>query len=134
MFWIFAILSFLFIGSGISYLIYFFSPSSHNLKSEETSSVVTRSLPSTPAGAPSSFAVQPEQFSTRYRLVGFVNLHGLDWAVVVDQSGIFRFENPNKFYGRPPISVGDVDGSKVTRWTGAPSSQSSSVFPSGASK
>lgn len=61
--------------------------------------------------------------SAELRVAGQVVLNGQTWVVVSD-GAILRLENPQAFVGRGSMIVGDVDGQRVTTWSG-PARQSS---------
>lgn len=58
------------------------------------------------------------------RVAGEVVLRGERWIVVVDDSGATRLENPAAFVGRGILIVGNVEGQRVTTWTGTPAKKS----------
>lgn len=131
--WVFAFLALLFIGGGLSYLFYFFSPSSHNLKTT-TDSVPSPSqfsnLPSpSPHTSPSSAGGLTPDYSSQYRIAGRVHVDGVLWVVLVDSSGSVRLESPSVFSSPgSPVSVGVVDGKRVASWTGQKKEQAPSLI------
>lgn len=58
------------------------------------------------------------------RVAGEVVLRGERWIVIIDDSGATRLENPAAFVGRGILIVGNVEGQRVTTWTGSPAKQS----------
>jgi zona occludens toxin len=57
-------------------------------------------------------------FSDSWRVVGHVAMHGDRWVVVSNGAGQLRVESPSVFYGEGLAVIGDIDGDKVTRWSG----------------
>ena len=78
---------------------------------------------STPASAgkqPSAPEKPPvKTFSGSWRIVGrYVAANGITWVVVANQAGQLRVESPSNFYGSGMEAVGELDGERVTVWTG----------------
>jgi zona occludens toxin len=79
-------------------------------------------LPVTPAvspGASVSSAPEKPAFSEQWRIVGTYQALGQSWVVVSDISGRLRVESPSVFSSGSASAVGDIDGERVTRWSGA---------------
>lgn len=77
---------------------------------------------STSAGKASSTPEKPpvKPFSVAWRIVGrFVASNGITWVVVANSAGQLRIDSPSNFYGAGLESVGELDGERVTAWTGA---------------
>ncbi|AKU20992.1 zonular occludens toxin domain-containing protein [Massilia sp. NR 4-1] len=53
------------------------------------------------------------------RVAGEVWLRGERWVLVVDEQGAARYENPAAFVGRGVLMVGNIEGQRVTTWSGA---------------
>lgn len=68
---------------------------------------------------PASAVPASPAFSDRWRVVGSYTAKGVTWAVLSDASGRMRLESPSAFLGAGAEVSGDVDGARVTRWTGA---------------
>lgn len=86
-----------------------------------------------PSGVPSASAVPPAPskpavvpFSEVWRVSGSFSADGHTWVVLVDPAGTVRLESPSMFGGAGMVQVGQVDGSRVTAFSGV------SVRPSGA--
>ena len=79
------------------------------------------------AGAPLPAPGQPAKaqnaFSDVWRLVGSFQSKGVSWVVVQNQAGVVRLESPSQFAGSGLVQIGDIDGSKVTIWSGAAAHQ-----------
>lgn len=75
------------------------------------------------AGAPLPSPGQPvtpqKIFSDSWRVVGSFQSKGMAWVVVQNHAGIVRLESPSQFFGSGLATVGEIDGSKVTIWSGA---------------
>lgn len=84
------------------------------------------------AAAPTGAAVVPgasakSEKSDSLRVAGEVVLHGERWILLQDQVGTVRLENPAAFVGRGITTVGNVEGQRVTTWTGQIAKQQSIV-------
>lgn len=75
------------------------------------------------AGASSASGTSSGKSGTM-RVAGEVVLRGERWIVVVDDAGATRFENPAAFVGSGTLIVGNIEGQRVTTWTGATIKQS----------
>lgn len=58
-------------------------------------------------------------FSDSWRIVGRFMANGQTWVVVSNQAGRLRVESPSNFYGNGIAAVGEMDGGRVTVWSGA---------------
>lgn len=58
------------------------------------------------------------QFSDSWRVVGELSADGDRWLVVANEAGRLRVESPSVFHGHGNAVIGDIDGQKVTRWSG----------------
>lgn len=56
--------------------------------------------------------------SEKWRLVGRYQAKGDAWVVVADAAGRLRVESPSMFQGQGLAAIGDIDGERVTHWTG----------------
>ncbi|MEC5159123.1 zonular occludens toxin domain-containing protein [Janthinobacterium sp. CG_S6] len=80
------------------------------------------------AAAASRSAVQLRpSFSQEWRYAGSYTAKGQQWVVLVDSSGRLRAESPSVFSGTGALAVGDVDGTRVTSYSGAVSRSSVST-------
>ncbi len=74
------------------------------------------------SGAPLPLTSQPapshRSFSEVWRIVGSFEAKGLSWIVVVNQAGVVRLESPSQFSGDGLVRIGEIDGGKVTSWSG----------------
>lgn len=59
-------------------------------------------------------------FSDRWRVVGSYSGASGSWVVLADPAGRLRLESPSAFAGAGVAQVGEVDGLKVTRFSGVP--------------
>lgn len=70
--------------------------------------------------APSGQPLTPHKvFSDVWRVAGSFESKGTRWVVVQNQGGVVRLESPSQFAGSGLATVGEIDGSKVTIWSGA---------------
>jgi zona occludens toxin len=69
--------------------------------------------------APGQPATPQKVFSDVWRVVGSFQSKGASWVVVQNQAGVVRLESPSQFSGAGLIQVGEIDGSKVTIWSGS---------------
>ncbi len=86
----------------------------------------TASAPSTAqggaAGATGSTSVpkaaKPE-FSDTWRIAGTAKIGNASYIVIADPHGRLRYESPSMFVQMGPQTIGEIDGAKVTRYSGA---------------
>jgi zona occludens toxin (predicted ATPase) len=71
----------------------------------------------TPVG---SVAGRSVAFSEVWRITGVLNSNGKSWVVLVNAAGAVRVESPSVFHNEGMVRMGEVDGAKVTVWSGAP--------------
>jgi zona occludens toxin len=71
-----------------------------------------------PGAVPVPGQVQPPVVSEVWRVVGSMSAGGNQWVVLSDAAGRLRVESPSVFIGNGAASVGEVDGSRVTPWSG----------------
>lgn len=101
----------------------FFHPSSSS-----TSANVPAKGNSPKAGDPSSTplpnakAESHSTFSDSWKIVGKLDTATEHWVVVANQSGRLRVESPSMFHGGGASTVGEIDGERVSRWSGVSTS------------
>ncbi|MFZ6755375.1 zonular occludens toxin domain-containing protein [Undibacterium sp. Dicai25W] len=66
-------------------------------------------------------------FSQEWRYAGEYLANGTRWIVVVNSVGRLRVESPSMFQSHGQAVIGDIDGDKVTRWSGATNHGGSSI-------
>lgn len=71
------------------------------------------------AGTKSAAAAQKTTFSETWRIAGTARVGNSSYVVIADQSGRLRYESPSMFVQMGPQTIGDIDGAKVTRYSGA---------------
>jgi zona occludens toxin len=74
-----------------------------------------------PVVSHSPFINEAPPVSEKWRVVGTMVSGGLSWVVVSDIDGRLRLESPSSFIGSGSVAVGEVDGSRVSTWSGVPS-------------
>lgn len=79
---------------------------------------------SAPVAAPAPAPARPE-FSEQWRAAGIVTLPDGQYVVLVSPAGDLRYEHPSAFHFKGHALVGDVDGQKVTAFSGARSPSNS---------
>jgi zona occludens toxin len=79
-----------------------------------------------------SVAASTPGFSDAWREVGRYTARGVGYVVLVGEKGRLRVESPSAFMGSGIASVGEVDGKRVTMWSGPadPSPSTGPVMPS----
>jgi zona occludens toxin len=70
------------------------------------------------ADATASAKVGLPPFSGNWHVVGEYQNGDSRWVVVAGQDGRLRVESPSVFSSSGVVIVGDIDGSRVARWTG----------------
>ncbi|MDR9839393.1 zonula occludens toxin, partial [Herbaspirillum huttiense subsp. nephrolepidis] len=66
-------------------------------------------------------ATQPPKpaFSDAWRIVGTARFGTTSYVVIADEAGRLRYESPSMFVQMGPQTIGEIDGAKVTRYSGA---------------
>jgi zona occludens toxin len=74
-------------------------------------------------GAQSQAAVKPSQanFSNDWRIAGRYEASGQNWTVLVNALGKLRVESPSAFSNSGYAQIAEIDGQKVTVWSGVSS-------------
>ncbi|WP_343743266.1 zonular occludens toxin domain-containing protein [Herbaspirillum huttiense] len=57
--------------------------------------------------------------SDTWRIAGTAKIGNSNYVVIADQNGRLRYESPSMFVQMGPQTIGDIDGAKVTRYSGA---------------
>jgi zona occludens toxin len=128
--WVFLVVGLIFGFGTLFYVWRFFHPSTVQKSASSTS------RPSWSAS--SSGQARPSQQSKPmasevWRITGTIHMGSERWVVIADANGRLRLESPSLFRGSHETMIGDVDGDKVSTWSGAlPRSQAAS--PDGLSK
>ena len=58
-------------------------------------------------------------FSDAWRIVGTARFGTTNYVVIADEAGRLRYESPSMFVQMGPQTIGEIDGAKVTRYSGA---------------
>jgi zona occludens toxin len=69
-------------------------------------------------GAAAAAGASVPAFSEGWREVGRYTVRGVSYVVLVGEKGRLRVESPSVFVGAGIASVGEVDGKRVTMWSG----------------
>lgn len=67
-----------------------------------------------------AFASPKPNFSDTWRICGSYYLQSKNWIVVCNAQGAARVESPSMFHNTGIAQIGDIDGAKVTVWSGSP--------------
>jgi zona occludens toxin len=78
----------------------------------------------------SSPAAPVVRFSEVWRLSGSFYARGQSWVVMVNQAGAVRLASPSEFHSVGLVQIGDVDGAKVTSWSGGATRAAGFTSPS----
>lgn len=104
----------------------FFHPKNSAAKTASSASDPASATP-TPLAA-NRPAVVP--FSDSWRVSGTLIAKGVTWVVLVGPAGVVRLESPSMFGGAGMVLVGQIDGARVTTFSGS-TPQNQGVLPSG---
>lgn len=105
-------------------------------KPSQPAQAATLGAQNTAAGAqPARPAPARGEFSEKWRYAGEFAAGGERWVIVADPAGRVRVESPSAFHGAGLAVIGEIDGERVTRWTGAAAARppSGSAPPPGVS-
>ena len=99
-------------------VLHFFTGKKGDVKGKEPAASASP-LPATAPGAPAPAATVPRPgFSEEWRVAGMVTVPQGQFFVLVSPAGALRYEHPSAFKFSGQAAVGDVDGAKVTAYSG----------------
>jgi zona occludens toxin len=76
--------------------------------------------PAASVGAGTAATAKPDKaVSEVWRVVGAYEANGERWVVVVNAAGRLRVESPSMFHQVGAAVIGEVDGERVSRWSGS---------------
>ncbi|MDQ1921573.1 zonular occludens toxin domain-containing protein [Massilia pseudoviolaceinigra] len=109
------------------------SPALPSSGAAASSSGVSAAGAASPAGAASSPGITSPPggapFSDVWRVAGSYTARGASWVVLVDPQGRVRLESPSVFQNGGLVQIGEVDGARVSSFTGPAGPVHSSVVP-----
>ncbi len=89
-------------------------------KGEDISPAAVSQSPSQAAAVPASTPMRPQQMmSTSWRLVGTMQAGKTTYAVIQSTDGRMRLEHPSSFQNSGAAMIGEVDGERITPWSGS---------------
>ncbi|WP_252717119.1 hypothetical protein [Herbaspirillum sp. B65] len=100
---------------GLYATIHFFSPKTAAQKNTTESAKEGAQANSNKA----PIVPQKPTFSDVWRIAGTAKFGAVSYVVIVDENGRFRYESPSMFVQMGPQTIGEIDGAKVTRYSGA---------------
>jgi len=114
--WLFIKYGAVFVGmfGSIGYLYNHFSPSNpqNTVKTDLNPKEATTQAPTLVKGS-------KPLFNDTWRISGYVSVRGQNSVVLVNQSGTVRLASPSEFAGVGSYQLGDIDGSKVSFYSGS---------------
>lgn len=72
-----------------------------------------------PASAPAARAQPRQVLSTSWRLVGTMQSGKTIYTVIQSSDGRMRLEHPSNFQNSGSATIGEVDGERITSWSGS---------------
>lgn len=120
--------------SGVSVWKFFHPATAKNDASASASTAVVASGPASTAKPVHDKSIQP--FSDVWRIAGSYVVGNERWIVLSDGAGRLRLESPSVLLSGGAAAIGEIDGERVTTWSGTSSKSSPQVAPalSGVSK
>jgi len=106
---------------GVIFVNRFFHPK----KADTAAASTSGASPNTATAGAKAAAQTPapakpaSSFSDAWRLVGTINYGNAHYVVIADAAGRLRYESPSMFVQAGPQTIGDIDGAKVTYYSGA---------------
>lgn len=119
--WIPFLFCFLIIAVAVPKVYRFFNPVDAKAvaKGKEGAAVASGGSPGVQGGS-SVAAVQKPDFSDKWRICGSYYAQSRNWIVVCNSQGQTRVESPSMFHNEGIAQIGEMDGDKVTTWSGSP--------------
>lgn len=108
----------------VYYLYTFFTGGRAPKQAAAVGAQVSPVRPGAPVPVAARAAVVP--VSETWRVAGSMQARGKAWVVLVNGAGATRVESPSMFANAGVAAIGDVDGAKVTSWSG-PNGQTASI-------
>jgi zona occludens toxin len=103
----------------------FFSPRTTNQKDGGKDSAMASSKNAVANSTQNNQPAKPE-FSEIWRVAGAIVMAGNRYILIADANGRLRYVSPSMFHEIGPEIIGEVDGAKVTRYSGVPPTGASS--------
>jgi len=121
--WIIAIIVLLMIAGGVFSLSRFFhqTVTDKSVKSVDAKVTATQVQVNSDGSMADmkSAPVSTGGFSDSWRIVGEFESKKMRWIVLSNQMGKLRIESPSMFHGSGAIAIGEIEGERITRWSGA---------------
>lgn len=114
--WFLAVCVLLLFGWGIYTILGFFNGSRSTAVGNK--SEAGKAVSAFPQGEENSAPTVATQVSGAWRLVGTFQVPGKHFVVIEGQDGRLRLEHPSAFVNTGVTMVGEVDGQRVTAWSG----------------
>lgn len=113
-----SLLLLLVVGGGVSFYNAwkFFHPKPKDIPAKAVEGAAGASSKS--AGGSAAPRAPAPMFSDTWRVAGGFNARGVAWVVLVNAAGAVRFESPSNFANTGMAQIGNVDGYKVTTFSG----------------
>lgn len=99
-------------------LAFFGSSAETDSSTTSTPYVDSKTNSALPASAPAARAQARQTMSTFWRLVGTMQAGKTAYAVLQSTDGRMRLEHPSNFQNSGGVMVGEVDGERITAWSG----------------
>lgn len=121
----FGTLAFMIVGATFAWRFFHRNPAAEAPQAKAQTSVEASAGMPPGAGAPAGPLTEQKQapqkpsFSTNWRYAGEYQAGGNRWIVVVDSEGRIRSESPSMFQSQGMAAIGEIDGEKVSRWSGS---------------
>lgn len=97
-------------------------------KSPEGHSMPSQAVGLSQSTSNGNYSAKPV-FNESWRISGYYQSKGQTYVVLLNQTGLVRLASPSEFVGVGSSQIGDIDGSKVTFFSGS-SSKSASLLES----
>lgn len=99
-------------------LAFFGSSAETDSSTTSTPYVDSKTNSALPASAPAARAQARQTMSTFWRLVGTMQTGKTAYAVLQSTDGRMRLEHPSNFQNSGAVMIGEVDGERITAWSG----------------
>lgn len=80
-----------------------------------------------PPGSPSASPAAPQVLSSAWRIAGEIVVDGQRQVVLVNGEGVIRYEHPSNFQNSGRVMTGQLDGQRVSTFSGSKPPATSSV-------
>lgn len=93
-------------------------PKQHKVTATSSTTAAQPAKSNEPSNSTKTTQSAVSGFSDSWKIVGQLDMADIHWVIVANPAGRLRLESPSMFHGKGATTIGDIDGERVTRWSG----------------